>query len=132
MDYIAKVLPLMVTTPFANTAAENSGLVDSQCTGDYVEIPSSMSRSCGALFGQHYNAVNTRYCGCKFGVNFQATVGTQSTSSSVCDCSEPFSVTVHFDDLSDVGALNTANGNQNNILVGRGVCLDYKQTPCYS
>jgi len=122
------------TTPFTNTptAAENTGLVDSQCTGDYVEIPSSMSRNCGALFGSYHNAVNTRYCGCMFGANFQATVAKQTTSSSVCDCSEPFSTTIHFDDLSDNGAVNTANSNQNSILIGRGVCLDFKQTPCYS
>jgi len=109
----------------------NSGLVDGQCTGDYIEIPSSMSRSCGAMFGSYLSAVNTRYCGARLGANWQQ-VTAQTASSSVCDCSEPFSVTIHLDDLNDAGAINTANVNINAATKPRGTCLDFKQTPCYS
>jgi len=111
----------------------NSGLVDSQCTGDYVEIPSSMSRSCGSMFGSYLSAVNTRYCGARLGAAFQY-ASTQTGSSSVCDCSEPFSMTIHLDDVSDNGAVATANVDVGtaNVSKPRGTCLEYKQTPCYS
>jgi len=109
----------------------NSGLVDAQCTGDYVEIPSSMSRSCGSMFGSYLSAVNTRYCGARLGANWQQ-APTTAGSSSVCDCSEPFSVTIHLDDLSDAGAINTANVGLAAATKPRGTCLDFKQTPCYS
>jgi len=126
----------MDTTPYviaSGTAGSgiNNGLTDNYCTGDYVEIPSSMSRSCGAMFGSHLTTVNTRYCGSKLGSNMEATVSTQTASSSVCDCSEPFAVTAHFDDLGDGGAA-LANINQGAAYFTRGFCLDYKQTPCYN
>jgi len=110
----------------------NVGLVDSQCTGDYVEIPSSMARSCGSLFGSHYNAVNTRYCGSKLGANWQK-VTNIVRSTSVCDCSEPFSVTIHLDDLNDA-VLNVPAADSMDLVAAsmpRGTCLDFKQTPCY-
>jgi len=107
----------------------NIGGVDSMCSTDYVDIPSSMSRTCGATFGSHYSAMNSRYCHSKFGANFNAATATAS-SSSVCDCSEPFTVTFHTDDLNDdgVGATNTAGIDADSVP--RGVCLDYKQVPC--
>merc|ERR1712223_2016799 len=110
----------------------NVGLVDSQCTGDYVEIPTSMSRSCGSLFGSHYNALNTRYCGSKLGPNWHK-VTAVATSSSVCDCSEPFSMTIHLDDLNDA-VLNVPAADSMDLVAAskpRGTCLDFKQTPCY-
>jgi len=110
----------------------NNGLTDNYCTGDYVEIPSSMSRSCGAMFGSHLSTVNTRYCGCKLGSNMEASVAAHTASSSVCDCSEPFAVTANFDDLSDHGVSATANTNQGTAYFTRGFCLDFKQTPCYN
>ena len=42
-----------------------------------------MARSCGSLFGSHYNAVNTRYCGSKLGANWQK-VTAVVRSTSVC------------------------------------------------
>ena len=42
-----------------------------------------MSRSCGSLFGSHYNALNTRYCGSKLGPNWHKATAV-ATSSSVC------------------------------------------------
>jgi len=110
----------------------NVGLVDSQCTGDYVEIPTSMSRSCGSLFGSHYNALNTRYCGSKLGPNWHKATAV-ATSSSVCDCSEPFSMTIHLDDLNDA-VLNVPAADSMDLVAAskpRGTCLDFKQTPCY-
>jgi len=122
------------TDPFKITASQtNAGLVDSQCTGDYVEIPSSMGRSCGSLFGSHYNAVNTRYCGSKLGANWQY-ITAIARSTSVCDCSEPFSVTIHLDDLND-DVINVPADDTIDLVAAsmpRGTCLDYKQTPCYS
>jgi len=108
----------------------NQGLVDSQCTTDYVEIPSSMSRQCGGLFGSHYNSMNSRFCGSKFGANGQATT-TASTGTPVCDCSEPWSLTYHVDDRSDDGRTNQANDANIAAVIPRGICIDYKQTPCY-
>jgi len=109
----------------------NSGLVDAQCTGDYVEIPSSMSRSCGSMFGSYLSAVNTRYCGARLGANWQQ-APTTAGSSSVCDCSEPFSVTIHLDDVNDEGLVNDANDDIAATSFPRGTCLEFKQTPCYS
>merc|ERR1712001_728404 len=107
----------------------NSGMVDSMCTGDYVEIPSSMSRSCGSMFGSYLSAVNTRYCGARLGAAFQY-ASTQTGSSSVCDCSEPFSMTIHLDDVSDNGAVATDNVDvgTTNVSKPRATCLEYKQT----
>merc|ERR1719189_1013559 len=52
------------TSPFVIRVVEtNCGLVDSQCTGDYVEIPSSWSASCGSGTGSARNHIYTRYCG---------------------------------------------------------------------
>jgi len=115
-----------------HTTQTNSGLVDSQCTGDYIEIPSSMGRACGGMFGSSLNAINTRYCGSKLGANWQM-VSAQCGSSPVCDCSEPFSMTIHLDDVNDeggVGAVTQDVADTDNKM--RGVCLDFKQTPCYN
>merc|ERR1719412_3170670 len=101
------------TTPSVIDTQNNQGMTDAMCTGDYVEIPSSTSRTCGAMFGSGLGTMNTRYCGAKFGANLQQTAIASTASSSVCDCSEPFAVTAHFDDLSDGGAAATANLNQN-------------------
>jgi len=123
----------MDTTPFTIDATQtNIGMVDNQCTGDYVEIPSSTSRTCGAAFGSALGNMNTRYCGNKFGANMQAAVLSSAASSSVCDCSEPFAVTANFDDLSDGGAIAIANINQGTTSFPRGFCFDFKQTPCYN
>merc|ERR1711994_597104 len=77
----------------------NIGMVDSQCSGDYVEIPSSWSGGCGASHGSARNSINSRYCGARFGANFQASplnnpnnAMARSESTPVCDCSEPFAV----------------------------------------
>ena len=46
-------------------------------------LTASMGRSCGSLFGSHYNAVNTRYCGSKLGANWQY-ITAIARSTSVC------------------------------------------------
>jgi len=74
----------MDTNPFVIDDQTNIGMVDNQCTGDYVEIPSSTSRTCGAMFGSALGNMNTRYCGNKFGANMQAAVLSSAASSSVC------------------------------------------------
>lgn len=124
----------------------NTGLVDSQCSGDYVEIPSSYSGACG---GSARNSINTRYCGARFGANFQAGSPT-AASTPVCDCSEPFVVRHNSDTVNDIGGTgiptvpiygqNAGNAygfsavNTNNVgnAVPRGFCLDYKQLPCWN
>merc|ERR1711937_127596 len=119
------------TQPFLITASQvNQGLVDSQCTTDYVEIPSSMSRTCGGMFGSHLGTMNTRYCGSKFGANGQAAIAT-SSGTAVCDCSEPWSLTIRTDDRNDSGAAATDNPGASSVTIPQGVCIDYKQTPCY-
>lgn len=111
----------------------NAGMVDAQCTSDYVEIPSSWSGACGAN-GSARMTVNTRYCGAGFGANLHyANAGTKHTP--VCDCSEPFSV-VHFSDMADdlggTGNIGVINGINTNINVApRGFCLDFVQQTCY-
>jgi len=135
----------------------NSGLVDSQCSGDYVEIPSSWSGGCGSSHGSSRNSINSRYCGARFGANFGSTNGNganaaTSSSTPVCDCSEPFVVRHNSDTVNDLGGLGTvaANGNVAGVLgwAGvfpepvntamdttarpRGFCLDYRQMPCWN
>merc|ERR1711997_641924 len=79
------------------------GLVDSQCSGDYVEIPSSWSGACGPSHGSARNSINSRYCGARFGANFGSTNGQTSSSTPVCDCSEPFVVRHSSDTVNDLG-----------------------------
>merc|ERR1712038_687386 len=133
----------------------NIGMVDSQCSGDYVEIPSSWSGGCGASHGSARNSINTRYCGARFGANFQASPFTGNAnnananaiattqSTPVCDCSEPFAVRHNSDTVSDIGGgggaaapnvPDAAAANPNAATVGavpRGFCLDYRQVPCW-
>jgi hypothetical protein len=123
----------------------NIGMVDSQCSGDYVEIPSSWSGGCGASHGSARNSINSRYCGARFGANFQATpvnnaananaanAMAQSESTPVCDCSEPFAVRHNSDTVNDFGGglgANAAN-NANAPARPRGFCLDFRQVPCW-
>jgi len=110
----------------------NLGLVDSFCYGDYVEIPSSWSGACGAGHSSARSMQNTRYCGHRFGASFAAGLAA-STSTPVCDCSEPFSVTMKSDQFNDAQDVIDADGTGNIglLVVPRGVCLDYTQKPCY-
>jgi len=129
----------LITTPFLTSTAPDflgdGGLADGACSGDYVEIPTSFTGSCGVAFGTR-NAVYTRYCGSKLG--FSPAGGNAGgpdlhNSQPVCDCSEPFRVS-HMSDLSnDTGGSDGVNV-VNTALIDcqpRGFCLDFKQTPCY-
>lgn len=125
-----------------NTEQGNLGLVDSQCSGDYVEIPSSWSAGCGAGTSSHRTAVNTRYCGARFGNNGQRQDAI-ATHTPVCDCSEPFIVRHSSDDANDLGGIgalesagvsNTGDGGKIDGPAGhvpRGFCLDFRQVPCW-
>merc|ERR1711881_554383 len=116
----------------------NIGMVDNQCSGDYVEIPSSWSGSCGSSHGSARNAINSRYCGARFGANFQAGL-TTSHSTPVCDCSQPFVVRHNSDTVNDVGGTGKGLGTITSIATGniadtlaarpRGFCLDFRQLP---
>merc|ERR1719510_396948 len=125
----------MITYPFVITAIQsNIGMVDSMCIGDYVEIPSSWSASCGAGTSSARTQINTRYCGVRFGENGQKSIAAQVASMPVCDCSEPFVVRHSSDDANDkagkvgLGAAGTVAGTSN---PPRGFCLDFKQIPCW-
>jgi len=115
------------------------GMVDGACSGDYVEIPSSWSGTCGPGFGAHRSFISTRYCGTRFGFapsSFTPNNGNTATllhSTPVCDCSEPFQLR-HVSDVSnDVGgaAGSEVNNLNTNALSPRGFCIDYIQTPCW-
>lgn len=125
----------IVTYPFIITViAVNVGMVDSMCFGDYVEIPSSWSASCGAGSSSGRTTVNTRYCGVRFGENGQKTIAANVASMPVCDCSEPFVVRHSSDDADDKGgkvSLATINPSIINSHPPRGFCLDFKQIPCW-
>lgn len=113
----------------------NAGMVDGQCSGDYVEIPSSWSGSCGPN-ASATGSVNTRYCGASFGANLQRTISGAGGNkhTPVCDCSQPFNVRHSSDMSNDLGGpANVAgvNGNANaGNVFGRGFCLDFVQKPC--
>jgi len=124
------------TTPFIIDAIDsNAGLVDSLCSSDYIEIPSSWGGACGGGTGAERNTVNTRYCGSKLGYNAGHNVDVASiaeiTSVPVCDCSEPFVVRHGSDSMDDQAGETNINGNDNTAVAGRGACLDYTQQPCY-
>merc|ERR1719150_1102941 len=111
----ANAAPVLAVNPNINT-----GLVDSQCSGDYVEIPSSWSGGCGSSHGSSRNSINSRYCGARFGANFGSTQPDQpanaanratSSSTPVCDCSEPFVVRHNSDTVNDLGGLGTVAAN---------------------
>lgn len=118
----------------------NIGMVDAMCSGDYVEIPSSWSGACGPSHGSARNTINSRYCGHRFGANFQGTARSTATAPNnqitthtpVCDCSEPFVVRHNSDTGSDLGG--TGAGFTDNLSTARprGFCLDYMQKPCWN
>jgi hypothetical protein len=122
------------TSPFViETTQTNIGMTDDQCTGDYVEIPSSWSGSCGGSSSGNRATINTRYCGAKFGASPAFGILTVA-SSPVCDCSEPFVVRHQTDDQNDVGGTEEGVGTNLDPQAGnvpRGFCLDYRQTSCW-
>lgn len=124
--------PMLLST--APDFQSDSGIVDGGCSGDYVEIPSSYTGSCGASYGAR-SMLTTRYCGSKLGLNPGG--GNEAADllnhSPICDCSEPFRVTHHSDLGSDLGgqdSVNVANDDEFDVFP-RGFCLDFRQTPCY-
>jgi hypothetical protein len=121
------------TTPFVTDATMgNMGLVDSMCSGDYVSIPSSFSSSCGGGTSSGANAINTRYCGARFGMLLGSVTATV-THSPVCDCSEPFHVRHVTDTANDSGgAIGVGIANVNALSAPRGFCLDFRQTSCWT
>lgn len=123
-------------SPFEDAAAPDfdtdQGLTDAACTGDYVEIPSSWSATCGSGFGSARNTISSRYCGNRFG--FQVSSASNLLkSTAVCDCSEPFQVrhvTDLANDLGGAAAVEVA-GTRTAGNFPRGFCLDFRQTPCW-
>merc|ERR1711953_872881 len=120
-------------SPFVeDDAMANMGLVDSLCSGDYVEIPSSFSSSCGGGTASAKNAINTRYCGARLGM-FMYSTTSAILHNPVCDCSEPFHVRHVTDTANDTGgAIGVGIANAATTVAPRGFCLDFRQTPCWS
>merc|ERR1711997_899497 len=125
------VMPFSITaTANSVTAQANLGMIDSMCTRDYVEIPSSTSHQCGGGTSAS-TMINTRYCGARFGVQFQAALSS-FPSHGACDCSEPFTLRHVSDTGNDTGGPDSGNAvNLNAITPPRGFCIDYRQTPCW-
>jgi len=127
----------LMTYPYVISATAggqtNGGLIDAQCVGDYVEIPSSWSAGCGAGTGSARNQVNTRYCGGRLGLNGDYATPALTASTPVCDCSEPFVVRHSSDDANDKGGSDGlgANNIATIVMVPRGFCVDFKQLPCW-
>jgi len=120
-------------SPFVETTSmSNMGLVDSLCSGDYVEIPSSFSSSCGGGTASAKNAINTRYCGARLGM-FMYSTTSAILHNPVCDCSEPFHVRHVTDTANDTGgSIGVGIANAATTVAPRGFCLDFRQTPCWS
>jgi hypothetical protein len=105
-------------------AESDLGLVDAQCSGDYVEIPDS------TVGKKNYGSamrINTRYCGQRLGYipAISNAVG-DHFHLPVWDCTEPFEVTYRTDHADDIGVQGTAQRGDN----GRGLCLDFTQDQC--
>ena len=66
-------------------------------------------------------SVTTRYCGNALNDDLTGTL----TSQTICDCTAPFTIGVKTNAATDTG--DTASD-----LLSRGVCLEYRQTPCGS
>lgn len=105
---------------------QDVGLVDEDCTTDYVSIPDS---STGIKnFGAPVQA-NTRYCGHRFGYVSSVTALNALSHAPVWDCTEPWEVLYHTDIYN--GELDAANQAADAIaIIGRGMCLLYKQEAC--
>jgi hypothetical protein len=114
-----------------NDEYSDIGAFDAMCSDDYLEIPSSWTGQCGH---RGVGAINTRYCGSKFGGNLPYTIaiGQASSSQGVCDCSEPFVVRHGTDFSSDRGgpAFSSSDAAAQLLVPNRGFCLDFLQQPC--
>lgn len=109
----------------ATAGGNDHGLVDAGCSVDYVEIPDSTTgvKNLGAAV-----VVNSRYCGARFGdVDFITAAGAL-THAPVYDCTEPFEVNYHTDQMSGLGAVAAAVANDADTM--RGFCLDFTQEAC--
>jgi hypothetical protein len=94
------------------TASATKQIVDSGCATDYVRIPGS-SQACTSQPG---TAVNNKYCG-----GFLGPLTDVGPNSQICDCDEPFQLSIHTDAAAETGSATTRS---------RGLCLDYSQLPC--
>jgi len=123
----------LMSYPLVTSASQtNAGLADVYCIGDYVEIPSSWSASCGAGTSSSRSTINSRYCGTRLGANFMLATKANTASMPVCDCSEPFIVRHNSDDANDKGGIGGVEAaNTGTISQPRGFCLDFKQMPCW-
>jgi len=128
------------TFPYITPASDNSGLVDAQCSNDYVGIPSSWSGPCGGGSSATQGMVNSRYCGAHLGANWPSNgvngavdIEDGPVDVPVCDCSQPFMVTHRSDIANDDGEPNDeiAAVNANTGTAPRGFCLDFRQSPCW-
>ncbi len=97
---------------FIDLIGSPAALVGSQCTEDFIIIEGSDSECA-------FTRTTHRYCGSRLNTISGATVSW--TNNDICDCTPPFMVTFVTDNTAD---------NNNNPILGRGVCLKYTQVPC--
>lgn len=102
----------------------NQGIVDVQCTTDYVEIPDS---STGFKNYGGVSQANTRYCGARFGF-VPPIAGAWTSHAAVYDCTEPWEVIYYTDNANDDG--DFADAGTNSATEERGLCLDFAQEVC--
>lgn len=88
-----------------------NSMIDSMCTGDFVEI-NGVSGECVMGSG---GELHSKLCGNAFNV---VTGQAAANLPSVCDCTAPFQVNIVTDNAAEA------------IAGGRGVCLEYQQVAC--
>lgn len=110
----------------ADENTQDVGLVDEDCSNDYVEIPDS---STGVKNYGSATVVNSRYCCNRFGQVVGLTAEGVLSHAPVYDCTEPFEINYHTDIWTDEGNAAT-QANDLNSIVQRGLCLLYKQEAC--
>merc|ERR1711899_2553 len=110
---------LSVPTDSTMVPAMAVGATAELCTMDHIIIDGS-SEVCGSAI------VNNKYCGDVLSSN-RAAVVMPAVDNIICDCSSPFVVGI-VTNAAAAGEDETATGN---LQQSRGLCLDYKQKPCY-
>lgn len=107
--------------------SEGIGMIDENCTNDYVEIPDSATGLKNYGFATQ---VNSRYCCNRFGfIPGVTTAAGTFNHAPIWDCTEPFEVLYHTDIYTDDIKIAT-DADDSVDIVARGMCLLYKQEAC--
>eukprot|EP00095_Tigriopus_kingsejongensis_P012199 maker-scaffold1149_size94623-snap-gene-0.17 protein:Tk12199 transcript:maker-scaffold1149_size94623-snap-gene-0.17-mRNA-1 annotation:"hypothetical protein EAG_02482" len=102
-----------------NGMATDAAIQDTNClTLDYIGIDVATA-SCTKDLG---SISVSQFCGNKLNINPTGTLNV-----AVCDCVAPFQVDIFTNDKADGG---TGLVTDQNLGQSRGVCLEYRQSPC--